>query len=489
MSEQGDASLELQPTVTTGTGFADALSQVLESDDSAAVASAVASGVDRFTTLRKVGEGGMGVVYEADDSQFGRRVALKRLTGGATLQRRFIAESVVTANLEHPGIAPVYERGLGTDGTPFYAMRFVRGRTLGEAVAESNTLEERLKLLPSVVRVAHTLGFAHEHGVVHRDVKPDNIVIGRHGETVLLDWGIAKVRGVPSTSDLSGEGPLEGHAGATRHGAIIGTPAYMAPEQAAGDVGRIDERTDVFALGALLYHLLTGRPPFEADPAADPLAKARKAQAPPIRKLAPKAPVELCAIAERAMSRAPEQRYQKASGLADALEAYVGNRLAGAESRLILVLANLAGLAALALLAIASIMVVVTMPTMHELGIASYIFTGFALCGMSLAAIEWRTRGRYRLTSLAVGLAVCTVLLGVASTFAGFERVLGLAVGFQVAGSPEKAFEILLVGAREAFGNLAPSATLGAILAMVLALVARANGRWRERREAAAAGS
>ena len=191
-----------QPTETGGLGFAETCAAALEGDGDTDVLAGLPQTGERYEVRRPLGEGGMGVVFEAEDRLFGRRVALKKVRhDNRSLHRRFVAEAVVTANLEHPGIAPVYERGLDDVGAPFYAMRLVEGRTVSEVVAERERLEDRLALLPSMVRLAQTLAFAHDRGVVHRDVKPDNVILGDHGQTVLLDWGIAKVRGMPSVVD------------------------------------------------------------------------------------------------------------------------------------------------------------------------------------------------------------------------------------------------------------------------------------------------
>ena len=185
----------------------------------------------------------------------------------------------------------MYERGVDAQGAPFHAMRRVQGRTLAARLAEADTREKRLALLPLVTRVAQTIGFAHDQGVVHRDIKPDNILVGDHGEVVVLDWGLARVRGVPSEG--AGSSDLPASASHTVHGAVIGTPAYMAPEQASGDLDRIDERSDVFALGALLFHVLAGSAPYRGKTIDAILDEARAAKLP---ALPADAPPELAAI-------------------------------------------------------------------------------------------------------------------------------------------------------------------------------------------------
>src|SRR3974390_615240 len=185
---------------TTDTEFAETVMGAMPARGGAPPG-AVGAGGPRFVTSRVLGEGGMGRVHEALDRQFSRSVALKELRAdrvSEAARERFATEALVTGNLEHPGVPPVYERGLLPDGSPYYAMRLVRGRTLHDAIEQSHDLQVRLRLVGVVSKIAHTLAFAHERGVVHRDLKPENIILGKHGEAIVLDWGIAKVRGMPS---------------------------------------------------------------------------------------------------------------------------------------------------------------------------------------------------------------------------------------------------------------------------------------------------
>lgn len=205
---------------------------------SAAVPAVMPTGNTRYETTGVIGEGGMGRVVQATDKQFSRVVAIKELRhdrADAASRERFELEALVTGNLEHPGIPAVYERGHNPDSSPFYVMRRVLGLTLDEALKEAgDSLAERLKLLPVVMKAAQTVGFAHAQGVVHRDLKPQNIIVGKHGEVVVVDWGLAKVRGMVLHT-TSGEHLIGSGGGAeTVAGSVMGTPAYMAARAGAG---------------------------------------------------------------------------------------------------------------------------------------------------------------------------------------------------------------------------------------------------------------
>jgi hypothetical protein len=187
------------------------------------------------------------------------------------------------------------------------------------------------------------------------------------------------------------------------------------------------------------------------------------------------------------MSHARAQRYQKASEVADALEAYVSGALVGSESRAIALVANLAGVLALLVLLFSAAMMTAMAPSMRELGVASYFYTTFFVVGAGLTIVHWRTRGRYRLGVIVLGLAVTTLLLGIGNAFAGFDRVLMAVDGEVVSKGTTEGFRLLLLGVREAFGNIAPSSTFCAVLLFLLALATRANARWHDRRAASSA--
>ena len=216
----------------------------------------------RYRAVKFVARGGMGTVWLAEDTVLRRNVALKILApenSSADLASRLLREAVVLAHLEHPGVVPVHDAGTLSDGRTFYCMKYVEGHTLDQYVA-ATTLRERLQLLQ---RIAEPLAFAHSRGIIHRDLKPGNIMIGAFGEVLILDWGLAKItsgahgmsKAGLTKAETAGSNP---EAPSTGHGSILGTPGYMAPEQARGEREAIDERTDVFALGVLLQFMLGG---------------------------------------------------------------------------------------------------------------------------------------------------------------------------------------------------------------------------------------
>ena len=232
---------------------------------------------ERFTLGREIGRGGMGRVLEATDRQFRRTVAVKEMLGGGpAARRRFLTEALVTGNLEHPGIPAVYERGDRADGSAYYAMRLVSGRTLAAALEETRSLGGAPAPPAGGGEGRETVAYAHDRGVVHRDLKPENVLLGRHGEVAprlghrqgprprLDGWRHGRGRSRRSDEDAGGHRE--------------GSPMYMAPEQARGDTEAIDERTDVFALGAMLYHVLTGRPPYDGRTVKEIADKAIAAQ-------------------------------------------------------------------------------------------------------------------------------------------------------------------------------------------------------------------
>jgi WD40 repeat protein/tRNA A-37 threonylcarbamoyl transferase component Bud32 len=274
-------------------------------------------------------EGGVGRVWLAYDTQLGRDVALKVLrperVGDAALAARFLHEARITGRLQHPGVVPVYDVAPGAltqpddDQPPFYTMRLVQGRTLTEAIRTYHARPprrrspvERATLLNAFVSVCQTIAYAHATGVIHRDLKPDNVALGDFGEVVVLDWGFAREMTGEDGGVPSGPPPTS-----TTHsvvGQVLGTPAYMAPEQAAGEP--TDVRTDVYGLGAILYELLTGHPPFPGEEASDVLARVRAGMPPHPGVVAANVPPALEAVCLKALARAPADRYPAAVDLA-----------------------------------------------------------------------------------------------------------------------------------------------------------------------------
>ena len=284
---------------------------------------------ERYVLGSEIARGGMGRVVEATDTVLGRVVAYKEtLTSDIDTLRRFEREIRITARLEHPSIVPVHDAG-GTPGGPaFYVMRKVSGRPLERLVITAETLGQRLALVPHIVDSAQAIAHAHERGIVHRDIKPSNILIGDLGETVVIDWGLAKVIGEP---DEQSARPLVDLSDSlkTRAGIVYGTPGFMAPEQLRG--APVNEGCDVYALGATLYHLLSRKPPHYAK-TADEMMKAAVAAPPqPIRELVDGVPPDLSTIVDKALAHDPRVRYQNARSLAEDLQRFVNGQLVAAH--------------------------------------------------------------------------------------------------------------------------------------------------------------
>ena len=281
----------------------------------------------RYQLGHEIARGGMGRVVDALDTRLGRTVAFKEaLTGERDALQRFEREIRITARLEHPSIVPVHDAGESSGGAPFYVMRKVSGRPLEKLVASAATLGQRLALIPHIVDSAQAIAHAHERGIVHRDIKPSNILVGELGETVVIDWGLAKVIGEPEPDAPVGRPLVDlGDTLKTRAGIVYGTPGFMAPEQLCG--APVDERCDVYALGATLYHLLARTPPHHAK-TADEMMKAAVAAPPtPIRELVPGVPPDLSTIVDKALAHDPAVRYQNARALAEDLQRFLTGQL------------------------------------------------------------------------------------------------------------------------------------------------------------------
>jgi predicted Ser/Thr protein kinase len=390
-------------------------------------------GAARYRITRVIGEGGMGRVVEAEDLQFGRMVALKSMLDRGDEHergRRFGLEALVTANLDHPGIPAVYERGRDADGNPFYAMRFVRGRNLREAIESAKTLDDRLRLLPALIDVAQTLAFAHARGVIHRDIKPDNVVVGAYGDTVVIDWGVAKLRGVgvgvaSGTTSSPGESTSADRSTQTQHGSIVGTPAYMAPEQALGRIDEVDERSDVFSLGALIYHLFAGHPPYHGRGSMAVLSQAMEAEFEPLERVAENVPAGIAIIVGKAMAKDAEQRYASAGQLAEALQEFIALGVRGRESRLVRVFASATSVVMTAFMLLIVAVMLLSVP-LDNLGIHRFVLLPIFAAGTALAVVEWWTLGRHRLSPLVIGLAVVVALQGVVMSGMGESEMFAV---------------------------------------------------------------
>ncbi len=276
-----------------------------------------------------VAQGGMGRVLRARDRRLGRDVAIKELIKPSPeLAARFEREVRITATLQHPSIVTVHEAGTWRDGEPFYAMELVSGRALDAVVRDATTTTDRLALVPHVIAVAEALAYAHSRGVIHRDLKPANVLVGEFGETVVIDWGLAKdLRASPANDTPLPQ--VRGAKGETAYGAVVGTPAYMPPEQARGD--RVDERADVYAIGAMLYSVLAGRPPFDGDSADIIIDRVIDQRPRLLSDVVPETPRDLAAIVGKAMSRVPDNRYRDARELAHDLRRFQTGQLVGAR--------------------------------------------------------------------------------------------------------------------------------------------------------------
>lgn len=299
----------------------------------------------RYTRTAEHAKGGMGQVWLARDAAIGRDVALKDLradAGGAPAVLRFLREARITGQLEHPGVVPVYE--LGRDartGRPFYVMRFIRGRTLSEVVAAFHKQRqagaydsmELVTLLTAFVSVCNTIGYAHSHGIVHRDLKGENIILGDFGEVVVLDWGLAKRVDEKEESAARGARQLQG-PDRTIMGEVMGTPGYMAPEQAQGRLDLIGPCTDIFGLGAVLYEILSGVPPFPGSDTREVLQKARRGVIVPPRQFWVDVPPGLEGACLKALARKPKDRHARAIDLGHEIQGWQDRQRRQAEEDL-----------------------------------------------------------------------------------------------------------------------------------------------------------
>jgi len=317
----------------------------------------------KYKLLNEIARGGMGLVMEAQDNNLHRSVAIKVMLDPGTASRqkilRFIEEARITSQLQHPGIVPIHELGIDNNGNVFYSMKRVSGKTLKEVLkelkegrAESVSMYPLNRLLNILLRVCDAIAYAHSMGVVHRDLKPDNIMIGDYGEVLILDWGLAKIighKGSDNARDGSGSKGLQKEQRVTGHfhstdsdsddvlvtmeGNIVGTPGYMSPEQARGQIGRIDERSDVYSLGAILYHILKLEPTIGINSSTDrknALEKTRTERIAPLKENK-RVTRPLIAITMKTLSLRPKDRYRTVKSFQADLDAYMEGFVTSAE--------------------------------------------------------------------------------------------------------------------------------------------------------------
>lgn len=300
----------------------------------------------RYQLLGEIARGGMGVILKGRDPDLGRDLAFKvlktELVGRPAAEQRFVEEAQVGGQLQHPGVVPVYNLGRFADGRPYFTMKLVKGRTLADKLTERpNPSAERGKFLHNFLQVCQTVAYAHSKGVIHRDLKPSNIMIGNYGEVLVMDWGLAKVLlrgGIADEERASRMGqrpePEEptviqtarsGSGSETAAGSVMGTPAFMSPEQAGGEIDKLDERVDVFGLGAVLCVILTGQPPYLAESAeAVRLMAVRGDLAPAFRRLeACGTDTELVMLCKRCLAADRDARPRHAGEVANAVAAHL----------------------------------------------------------------------------------------------------------------------------------------------------------------------
>ncbi len=330
-----------QPTIALGSGDGSAPGVAADTlvRDGAEPDYVTLIGVEplHYVRDRELARGGMGRIIVARDRRLGREVAIKELYAPTDeLKQRFEREVRITARLQHPATVSVLEAGVWPTGDPFYAMTLIAGRPLDKVIAAERSVAGRFSLISNVIAVADAIAYAHDRKIVHRDLKPANVLVGDFGETVVIDWGLAKDLAAvgpeaeslrPSVRKLAEQSGSK--SGATEHGAVLGTPAYMPPEQAEGNP--VDERADVYALGALLYHVLAGAPPYSGRTADSVLTDVISGPPPALASRVPQAPPDLVTIVEKAMARDPADRFPTAKELVGELRKFQTGQLVGSH--------------------------------------------------------------------------------------------------------------------------------------------------------------
>jgi serine/threonine protein kinase len=298
----------------------------------------------RFRVLRPHAKGGLGEVFVARDEELHREVALKEMQAPHAAdphsRSRFVLEAEITGGLEHPGIVPVYGLGTYADGRPFYAMRFIKGDTFQDAIQRFHEADGPRRdpgerglalrgLLRRFVDVCNAVAYAHARGVLHRDLKPSNAILGSYGETLVVDWGLAKPMGRRVKESGGAEETLRPASASgspqTQMGSVLGTPAYMSPEQAAGRLEELGPASDVYSLGAMLYSLLTGKAPVEGQDVGQVLRQVQQGKFAPPRQVKQEVPAALEAVCLKAMALRPEDRYPTTRALAADVERWLAD--------------------------------------------------------------------------------------------------------------------------------------------------------------------
>lgn len=300
----------------------------------------------RYVVIREIARGGMGKVLEVEDTELRRSVALKvlrkELIGRADIVERFLEEAQITGQLEHPNIVPVHEMGVDGAGNLYFTMKYVEGLSLAELLLKLREGNRDLlrdypltKLLDIFIRICESISFAHSRGVIHRDLKPANIMVGKFGEVQVMDWGVAKVKGREvsrGTDKLVLTDRLDANTAQTMAGAIIGTPSYMSPEQAKGDIESMGAPTDIFSLGVILYEMLSQRSPWTGRTSDEVLEQVREKtpDKPGIRNDKANVPKELSRLAMRCLEKDPEKRLTTVKELGQNIRNYIEGRTMGA---------------------------------------------------------------------------------------------------------------------------------------------------------------